>query len=342
MRFRTLLVVNKVAFIAKLLAVLQKVEKTGVIIFCSDTEDEVRLITRSDALNGLYSSSLLKKSEFFENYRIESKYHNLIALEFQLSAFEDAIRASTNATVVVMKLSKKEAACVTFQIQTLLNSKTSTIIQDVPVTVLSPTQIEEIAEPSLPPSIGVVLSPPQKVAHLIEKFRHVSHFVQVSVHLNNSSELRLKAEQCQSETLEVESCIKGLKLVTMNNEESTSQLDETRTARVDGRQLSKALYSISLYPQRVFCFVLSNLVLIHLELAGIDLSYYVSAFITLEKHPNQASSLVACIRRLVEKVVQPFRAQSFFETFLMLLLMILSPFLQGSFGYPLKCSEKLI
>jgi len=77
-------------YYSELLSVLQKVDKSAFLILCSETEEEIRLVTKADAFQGMYSSTLLKKSEFFDNYRIESKYHNLIGLEFQLSALEDA------------------------------------------------------------------------------------------------------------------------------------------------------------------------------------------------------------------------------------------------------------
>ncbi|GJQ15962.1 hypothetical protein GpartN1_g7753.t1 [Galdieria partita] len=268
MKFRTLLVVNRVVVLARILSVLQKVDKTAFLILCPEAEEEIRLVTKADALNGLYSTALIKKYEFFEDYRIESKYHNLIGLEFQLSAFEDAIRASSNAAGVIMKLSKKEQACITFHIQTL----TSNIIQDVPVRVITPAQIEELAEPSLPPCSGVVLSPLQKIAILIEKFRHVSQPIQITIRSSNSADLYFK---CQSETLEVETCIKGLKIVTLNSEESTSQIEQSTNASVDGRHLSKALFAACLIPQRAFCFIFSNLLLLHIELSGVDISYYI-------------------------------------------------------------------
>jgi len=194
-------------------------------------------------------------------------------LEFQLSALEDAIRASSNAAGVVMKLSKKEQACISFHIQTL----TSNIIQDVPVRVVSPAQIDELAEPCLPPCSGVVLSPFQKIALLIEKFRHVSQPIQLTVDSSNSIELHFK---CQSETLEVETCIKGLKIVTLNSEESSSQMEQSKSALVDGKHLSKALFATCLLPQRAFCFILSNLVLLHIELSGIDISYYLPVMVS--------------------------------------------------------------
>ncbi|EME26582.1 Checkpoint protein hus1 [Galdieria sulphuraria] len=272
MKFRTLLVVNKVVVFAKLLSVLQKVEKTAFLILCSEADEEIRLVTKADAFNGLYTSALLRKSEFFEDYRIESKYHNLIGLEFQLSAFEDAIRASSNAAGVIMKLSKKEQACISFHIQTL----TSNIIQDVPVRVITPTQIEELAEPNLPPCSGVVLSPLQKIAILIEKFRHVSQSIQLTLQSTQAAELHIK---CHSETLEVETCIKGLKIVTLNSEESSSEIEQSTSASVDGRHLSKAMFAAYLIPQRAFCFILSNLVLLHIELSGVDISYYLPVII---------------------------------------------------------------
>lgn len=77
MKFRTLLVVNKISVFAsrfvrkyfvfgsecvgELLSVLQKVDKTAFLILCSEAEEEIRLVTKADAFNGLYSSSLIKK-----------------------------------------------------------------------------------------------------------------------------------------------------------------------------------------------------------------------------------------------------------------------------------------
>lgn len=105
----------------------------------------------------------------------------------------------------------------------------------------------------------------------MEKFRHVSQPIQLSVHLSNSADLYFK---CHSETLEVETCIKGLKIVTLNSDEASSQMEQSTTASVDGRHLSKAMFATYLLPQRAFCFVLSSLVLLHIEQSGIDISYY--------------------------------------------------------------------
>jgi len=82
--------------------------------------------------------------------------------------------------------------CVRGIIELLGNEQTSNIIQDVPVRVVSPAQIDELAEPCLPPCSGVVLSPFQKIALLIEKFRHVSQPIQLTVDSSNSIELHFK------------------------------------------------------------------------------------------------------------------------------------------------------
>ncbi|RUP48796.1 Hus1-like protein-domain-containing protein [Jimgerdemannia flammicorona] len=143
----------------------------------------------------------------FSNYRIESVAENEIYLEVMVEYLLRALRSAQNATEVTMKLTKKQGApTLSFVISSASGGggggggggvggggerlsrggKKLDLVQDVPVKVLSPQQMEPVKEPVL--------------RTIAERMKVLGEHVIISANMDGEFTIRVETDLVQVET----------------------------------------------------------------------------------------------------------------------------------------------
>ncbi|KAI0032921.1 cell cycle checkpoint [Vararia minispora EC-137] len=193
MRFRTG-IVNVVTF-RRIIQTVGKIQKKVVMRL---GQSEVRIICNSDE-GGVQVT--IRVLALFEDYRVESKSGNDIALLLDTDALEQVLH-SAPGNEVVMKLAKKNDVCV-LNFQIFGNSRMGrrlTVSHDVRTEVLRPGELERLKEPMCPePDVHTLLPPLGKMRTIAEKLRGITDIV--AVHANHSGQFSFSAA---TESIKVE------------------------------------------------------------------------------------------------------------------------------------------
>lgn len=100
----------------------------------------------------------------FEAYVVESLNNNQVAFELQLENLSGALKSAQFSTECVCKLTKKNGhTFLTFLIE-VQTAQVMSVVQDVPIRLLSPTHTALLVEPHLPDPTVHILLPSLKVA----------------------------------------------------------------------------------------------------------------------------------------------------------------------------------
>lgn len=97
-------------------------------------------------LNYVFTDIL--KISLFEEYKIESINNNEISFEINLDHLQRALKSGQYAQEVILKLTKKNGQ--PFLSMSVESTQQMTIIQDVPIVLLSAQQLGQYTEPHLP------------------------------------------------------------------------------------------------------------------------------------------------------------------------------------------------
>ncbi|KAI0031105.1 cell cycle checkpoint [Vararia minispora EC-137] len=196
MRFRTG-IVNVVTF-RRIIQTVGKIQKKVVMRL---GQSEVRIICNSDE-GGVQVWSTIRVLALFEDYRVESKSGNEIALLLDTDALEQVLHSAPGNEEVVMKLAKKNDVCV-LNFQIFGNSRMGrrlTVSHDVRTEVLRPGELERLKEPMCPePDVHTLLPPLGKMRTIAEKLRGITDIV--AVHANHSGQFSFSAA---TESIKVE------------------------------------------------------------------------------------------------------------------------------------------
>lgn len=231
---------------------------------CSGTQDNVRIVALGDASSSPSTYTTLKRSDWFESYRIESQNDNQIGLELDMQNLIRAVRSASAADYVLLKLTKKNVPALTFEITTPLGP----ILQDVPVTVLSAVRLAEYQEMQHPQTLGLALPPLLKLHTLVDRMKALSASLSIVVRLNsNKATLSLRAV---TDMVDVNSTFSDLAVAGYDFEDSELERHETgevvTEAIVDMKAFGRSLHGFQVTPDHAYCFIYPSCVLIHLEL----------------------------------------------------------------------------
>ncbi|KAJ1906549.1 Checkpoint protein hus1 [Tieghemiomyces parasiticus] len=248
----------------------EKLAKSCILRF---DPESLRFIVKTDTEGGVQVWSQLAPDHIFSEYHVASAYNNEINLEVVLDHLLRALKSSTNALSVAMRLTKKEGIPI-LSIIISNQSRTGKIMslsQDVPVRALTALQVEHIKEPIVPePQVNILMPSLSNVRTIVDRMRSISNTLEVSASTNG--EFRLKA---QSELVEIVTYYKNLlnpelelssQLDGTDGQESTSgQSSSSRgfsSAQVDIRNFIKFLYSHHVAPNNVVCCIIENFALV--------------------------------------------------------------------------------
>ncbi|KAG0197095.1 hypothetical protein BGX28_009412 [Mortierella sp. GBA30] len=180
-----------------LLFFTQAVEKIGRSCFIKFTPEFVSF----GAINGIGDNdpstggavqcwSRLQKESLFYEYKIESNANNEIYLEMKVEDLLLAMRSSSNASTVVMRMTGRSAdAYLTFTITTedhLGNSRP--ITQNVPIvkimTADGANNTAVFTEPMIPtPEVHIMLPQLERLRHIAASYKNLSDYVVISANL---------------------------------------------------------------------------------------------------------------------------------------------------------------
>ncbi|CAH1241596.1 HUS1 [Branchiostoma lanceolatum] len=123
----------------------------------------------------------LPQANFFDQFQMEgvSAEDNEIYLELVPDNMSRALKSAQAAKLVKIKLTKKHAACLTFDIELpSLTNQSRTVVHDVPVNVIARRLWGEYQEPAMPQfDVSVYLPALKTIKTVVEKMKNLSNFL---------------------------------------------------------------------------------------------------------------------------------------------------------------------
>lgn len=204
---------------------------------------------------------------------IESLNNNEIVLELNLDNLQKALKSGQYSHETLMKLIKKNnCAYLSFAIE-MNHAQSITVIQDVPVAVMSSQQYKGFVEPKFPnPSIYILMPPLKVLRPIIERMKNLEQFLYITANMNG--ELTFKVE---TEMFTIGTFFRGLEHPQLEGMPPPSP-DVTKQARVkvEAKKFYKSLYSHQILPKSVICCLFEKQALVlHVILEDLVISYYV-------------------------------------------------------------------
>ncbi|RMX52527.1 hypothetical protein pdam_00015540 [Pocillopora damicornis] len=253
MRFRARMVdINSIQHFTRVLGTVSHMAKTCALRM---TPTKLYFILADNAALGRVSIWCeLIQSNFFEEYRIEGKEEsNNIYLELIPENLMRAMKSASSAQAVKIKLTKKHAPCLTFEI-TLpsLTSHTRSVVHDVPVGVIPERDWEDYKEPAMPEfDVSIYMPSLTVVKNVIERMKNLSNFLILAANQNGYMTLGIDTDLAS-----VTTHFKNLDTPTWGDTSSQQRNrdpDKMAEARVDVKKLATFLHSQQVSPNRVIC-----------------------------------------------------------------------------------------
>lgn len=195
----------------------------------------------------------LNQADFFSEWRIEGKdENNEIYLEVINENLVRAMRSGQNAQVIKIRLTKKSAPCLSFEVtQPSLSGAQRTMTHDVFVAVIPSRFWEAHQRPLLPDyQMRVALPSLRTVKSIIERMKNLSGYITITATFDGLVTLEVHTEDVTATTY--------FKNLTV--EPSASQLtDGHASARVDVNRLLSFLQAAQLGATQVVCGIVDGM-----------------------------------------------------------------------------------
>mmetsp|Transcript_24142 Transcript_24142/g.33855 ORF Transcript_24142/g.33855 Transcript_24142/m.33855 type:complete len:277 (-) Transcript_24142:31-861(-) len=271
MRFKARVLNDRINLFIKVVTTVQKISKECVLLM---SERKLQFILTSEITDGgVQVWSGINAASIFEDYKIESLNQNEIALEINLDHLQRALKSAQYAQEISVKLTKKNGLPFLSVIIEVQTTQQMTIVQDVPVVLLSQQQLAQYAEPQLPdPEVHILMPSLKLLRHVIEKMKNVCDHL--TIFANMAGELKFKVEtdmvtiQTSYSNLEHPQ-IEGKSPPRMNSEHKAE-------VKVDIKKFSKFLFSYQVTPLNVICCIVEGrAVVLHVLLDDLYITYYI-------------------------------------------------------------------
>uniref|UniRef100_A0A7S3A5Z2 Checkpoint protein n=1 Tax=Rhodosorus marinus TaxID=101924 RepID=A0A7S3A5Z2_9RHOD len=242
MRFKTRLRVGRIAALLRVVQALQKVDRRCILHLTPQEDDQIRLILFPTALSSVAAYTGLPKSYWFDGYRIESQSGNNIGMEVDLQNLDRALKSAAGGDAVVIKLAKKGVPVLTFDIRTALGP----ILQDLPVSIMSSTRLEECQEPDSATLQGVVLPSLANLCSVVERLKALGNHASIKTVVGERSSFTIEAA---SDAANLSASYDGLEV------EPSSSMGDARECEVEleVKNFGKALFAHQILPDQVLC-----------------------------------------------------------------------------------------
>uniref|UniRef100_A0A7S3A7K8 Checkpoint protein n=1 Tax=Rhodosorus marinus TaxID=101924 RepID=A0A7S3A7K8_9RHOD len=272
MRFKTRLRVGRIAALLRVVQALQKVDRRCILHLTPQEDDQIRLILFPTALSSVAAYTGLPKSYWFDGYRIESQSGNNIGMEVDLQNLDRALKSAAGGDAVVIKLAKKGVPVLTFDIRTALGP----ILQDLPVSIMSSTRLEECQEPDSATLQGVVLPSLANLCSVVERLKALGNHASIKTVVGERSSFTIEAA---SDAANLSASYDGIEHARHNRQnfsaptgyplwcadeinlcaglevEPSSSMGDARECEVEleVKNFGKALFAHQILPDQVLC-----------------------------------------------------------------------------------------
>lgn len=199
-----------------------------------------------------------------------SPEENIILLEIQPENLLRALKSSTNMKMLRIKLTKRQSACITVEIDLhSLSSKSNsrTITHDIPVKVITASKVssDDFQEPNVNRTTLSIQLPPLKIIkHMIERMKCLNEFMILEA--TNKGTLTFKIE---ADAVSVCSYFRNLQNLPIDNanrdrsrrhENNENAEDEYSlcTVRLSLKKLNDFVNSLQFQPSKIICNFVNN------------------------------------------------------------------------------------
>ncbi|KAK2176299.1 hypothetical protein NP493_672g01017 [Ridgeia piscesae] len=208
----------------------------------------------------------LTQGHFFNEYNMDgySEEFNEIYLDLTPDNLLRSLKSSQNAKSIKIKLTKKHAPCLTFEVELpSLSSNSRLVTHDIPVNVIPHRLWDDYKEPDMPDFDVSIYMPPLKLLRsVVDRMKNLSNFVLLSA--NQRGQMKVKV---QTDLVTVTTYFNDLDHPTWRRDDSQSQEDRGSLQRdpaqfaevhVDIRKLAQFLSSQQVNPLKVICNIVDN------------------------------------------------------------------------------------
>jgi HUS1 checkpoint protein len=175
------------------------------------------------------------------------------------------------------------------------------IVQDVPITMVSASQFAQLNEPSLPePKVTIMLPVLKTLRPIVDRMKNISEFLLINA--NMRGELSLKVD---TDMVSIETIYKNLEIPQVcppasssiaysssqvSGRESMPPSENEAEVRVDIKKFARFLFSYQITPTNVVCCMVEGKALVlHVIVEGeVYLTYYIPVvcFATVQSFPR--------------------------------------------------------
>eukprot|EP00298_Acanthocystis_sp_HF-20_P000528 c10718_g1_i1.p1 GENE.c10718_g1_i1~~c10718_g1_i1.p1 ORF type:complete len:298 (+),score=118.57 c10718_g1_i1:42-896(+) len=279
MRFRCR--VGNVLLLLRIAQTLEKVAKSGILHL---TPNVLHLIIPGEGQDDTKTWSSVSVTTLFRDYVVESLCNNHIACQLMFTHLIQALKSCSSADSVLLKLTKKDdQPNLSFLIEQTF-PKMMTVTHNVPVNLLTSTQILNLKEPQLPlPEIQVYLPPLKELKTAMERMKSVGDYITIECTQNGQLSLH-----CSTDVVNISTVYPTLALAGQPPKQNTTSEPSTSSSQTDLppisaqvhlRKFFKVLKSSEVFSSYVICCIVKNqavVLVLHMdEVAENTITFYV-------------------------------------------------------------------
>eukprot|EP01126_Amoeba_proteus_P041044 TRINITY_DN4404_c0_g1_i2.p1 TRINITY_DN4404_c0_g1~~TRINITY_DN4404_c0_g1_i2.p1 ORF type:complete len:223 (-),score=33.44 TRINITY_DN4404_c0_g1_i2:347-970(-) len=186
MRFKAR--IQDINLFLRLALAVEKIEKSCVVHL---TPKKIQFILISDLTDGFQVWSGMNAASIFSEYKIYSKNQDEISFNVNLENLIRGLKSGQSAQEVRIQLTKKGGTAYLSMSIEVNPTKSMIISQDIPIQIISPSQLAAFTEPALPePEVCIMMPPLKGLKNVIERMKNVDDFLIIQA--NMAGELTFK------------------------------------------------------------------------------------------------------------------------------------------------------
>mmetsp|Transcript_9878 Transcript_9878/g.30180 ORF Transcript_9878/g.30180 Transcript_9878/m.30180 type:complete len:275 (+) Transcript_9878:492-1316(+) len=266
-RFRTVLRTTEIAALLRIIQALQKVNTKCVLVLTGSGDEWVHFVIRPDVLGSIATYASLKKTSWFDEYRIELE-REVLALEINVGNLERSLKSASAGEKVLVRLRKRGISILSFEMDTALG----TIVQEIPVKILNAVEAAQCRKPPVPSVRGIGLPPLNKLSAVVDRLKSLGSRLHLQMLIGNTARLSLEVV---SEAVNVTVVFEALSPSPAMLNQTVEDVEGTFGTEVDVKNLSKALQVHQIMADRAYCFVQPQCLVIDVPAGDVDIVYYI-------------------------------------------------------------------
>eukprot|EP01103_Thecamoeba_quadrilineata_P003734 TRINITY_DN13486_c0_g1_i1.p1 TRINITY_DN13486_c0_g1~~TRINITY_DN13486_c0_g1_i1.p1 ORF type:complete len:275 (-),score=36.09 TRINITY_DN13486_c0_g1_i1:6-830(-) len=252
---------------------VQTVDKIGKDAIVHVTQKKIMFILTSDMTKGVQVWSGMDLVLLVEDFVVESLNNNEIAFKLNLENLLRSLKSGLFAQEVSMRLTKRNNLPFLTFVNYVQGKEIMTIVQNVPITLLTAAQLAQLTEPHLTdPEVNILMPPLKLLKNAVERMKNISDCLIINA--NMAGQLTLRVE---TDLVSIATFFKNLQHPVLEGK-SPPRPDPNQVAevRVNIKKFSKFLYSHQVSPADVICCLVEGEALVtHVLLENLFITYYI-------------------------------------------------------------------